>query len=190
MTDRRLRPALHATLAWTLAVAFITTLWSLVLAPPLARQRELRERLPELSYQKERLAAQIARLDTASAAAAPLLDPALLLSPAPATHAAAELQARVSALLAQHDARVNSMQVLPAYPDTPLAVIGLRLQFQIRMADLQTLLHALATQRPLLLQDNLTTQAQHVLSGEHFALATDLLDVSLDVLAFGAAVAE
>lgn len=186
MSHARLRPSLHTALCWTLTLTLLVALVSLLLAPPFAAQRALRERMQELAFQKSRFATQLARLDAAANATAPMLDPGLLLAPAPIANATADLQARVSALLARHGARIASMQVLPPQPDTPLAVIGVRLQCQIKMTELQALLHALATHRPLLLQSNLTIQAQPILSEGRFRQTHDQLDVSLDLLAFGA----
>lgn len=185
MSHANLRPSLHAALSWTSLLAVLVTLWQLIAAPPLAAQQELRQRVAALSRIKARLAAEIARADESPGGSLPTLDPSVLLAPMPAAHAAADLQARLSAVLQQHRAQIASVQVLPPQPGTPLAVLGLRLQFRIALDDLQPLLHALAMQRPLLLQNNLTIQAQQMLSGEKFTLANNQLDVLLDVLAFG-----
>jgi hypothetical protein len=62
----------------------------------------------------------------------------------------ADLQTRLSALIAAHNGELSSARALPAQTHDGLAYLGLGLQIRAEMKSVQEILHAIETGRPLL----------------------------------------
>ncbi|MSP42071.1 MAG: hypothetical protein EXR08_01675 [Alphaproteobacteria bacterium] len=105
----------------------------------------------------------------------------LLLPGASSSAAAATLQQRIGVLIAESGATQLSFELLPegATAEAPLQIVTGRVRFTANTQALRTLLHAVESQRPLLLIDNLYVRArsdEDIVAGGH-------LDVQMDVAA-------
>jgi len=105
----------------------------------------------------------------------------LLLPGDSSAAAAATLQQRMGELVAESGATQLSFELLPAasVADAPLQIVTGRVRLTANTHALRALLHAIESQRPLLLIDNLYVRArsdQDVVAGGH-------LDVQMDIAA-------
>lgn len=179
---RRLPPALRRAAALALlagALAGVALLaWAPVrwiahqearLAALEARMAELRDRLAE----REQLLAERRLLEAA------LGDETLFVRAATPALAAAELQGLVTAAIRARGGELRTVQVLEPAEAPPFLEVGLRLSLRTGLDGLVGLLHAIETNRPLLLVRSLQLVAE-----ESGAAAERKLDTVVELVAF------
>lgn len=119
------------------------------------RTAEVRARLPL----RDRLLAEERALERSMD-----LDRVLLRAPTPGV-AAARLQGELSALAAELEVAVSSVQILEPSPEAPFTRIGLRLATSASTSALRDFLHAIETRTPALVIDSFGLTAPETLSG-------------------------
>lgn len=136
-----------------------------------ARMAELRERIAE----REQLLAERRLLEAA------LADETLFVRAATPALAAAELQGVLSGVIRAHGGELLTVQVLEPTEAPPFVEIGLRLTLRSALESLVGLLHAIESNRPLLLVRSL-----QLVAGEPAARGgSPPLETVIEVVAMG-----
>lgn len=136
--------------------------WQLVVAPLAMRHAQVREGIDSARATLGRLQAARLELAAGSAVAAAPADrqgepPAMLAGTSEAV-ALANLQASVTAVLARHGVRPQTMRMLPPLERDSMRLAGLQLEVSTSMETMQRLLHALEAARPVLFIEQLTLE--------------------------------
>lgn len=179
---RRLPAGLRRALALLLLAAALASPALLAWAPMrwIARQEarlaELEARISEL---RDRLAEREQLLAERRLLEAALGDETLFVRAATPALAAAELQSRVTAAIRARGGELRTVQVLEPADAPPFLEIGLRLTLRTGLDGLVGLLHAIETNRPLLL-----VRSIHLVAAESSAVAERKLDTVVELVAF------
>lgn len=154
-----LPPWLSRAAALLLLAAVLGGLWAGLVAPLLAERAELQRALAEnreqlarylaLSRGQEALRDRLAELEAAQA------DSGIYLSGDTDALVGAELQDIVNDRIEANGGRVRSVQILPVDTDGEFRRVGVRVQFQARIAELLRILHALESSDTTLFIDSL-----------------------------------
>lgn len=190
MNSQRLRQAL----AVLILLALLGGLLGLILLPLVERWRGDEERIASLRQRLETYERVAANLPQQQERLSQLRqgDPlqGLVLAEQRPALAAAELQQRVSELIAQSGGQVVSTQILNREDDKAvLPSVGLKVHMRGETEQLVRVLHGLAYNRPLLLVDSLLVLSNPRLDMQRIYRASErevlpALDVTFEVLAF------
>jgi hypothetical protein len=149
----RFPPMLHRAAAVALLFAVIGAVFALVVMPlaghfsalraGIAEQRELLGRLEGFATNKPAAEAAAAQAKTAMAGG-------ILLGGETDALRAATLQALLTGIAEKNGVRLSSMRALPAREQDGLRLIGVQAEFETGLKQLQSIIDAVETRRPLL----------------------------------------
>ncbi len=175
-------------LALSILVVVVTVVAAIVLAPILLLHRHYDEALESSSKRLEtyrRVAAQAPEYKKALEAMREKDARRFFLKNTAANLAGAELQELVRAAIEGNGGRISTSQNQSPRDDGRFKQIGVTFQFFATTPNLQKILHAIETQQPYLLVDNLTLRPLNAFRGFRPAAGQEPeINVQLDVIGF------